>query len=83
MSAGCDDPGRTPWQDVGLSRDEYDMICEVLGRRPNSLELGLYGLMWSEHCSYKSSRRHLDQLPTDAPFVLQGPGENAGVVDLG
>ncbi len=83
MQPGDNEGGATPWRDVGLSRSEYDRVCEDLDRRPNPLELGLYGLMWSEHCSYKSSRRHLAQLPTEAPHVLQGPGENAGVIDLG
>ncbi len=83
MQSGEDERITTPWEDVGLSRSEYHRVCEDLDRRPNPLELGLYGLMWSEHCSYKSSRRHLEQLPTEAPYVLQGPGENAGVIDLG
>ena len=56
---------------------------EILGREPNKVELGMYSLMWSEHCSYKSSRRLLKLLPTRSPAVLQGPGENAGVVDIG
>ncbi len=72
-----------PWEAVGLTQEEYRAICAELDREPNHLELGLYGLMWSEHCSYKSSRRHLDRLPTEGPQVLQGPGENAGVVDIG
>ena len=71
------------WNEVGLTRDEYDDVCRDLGRAPNYLELGMYGLMWSEHCSYKSSRRHLATLPTEGSRVLQGPGENAGVVDIG
>ncbi len=71
------------WEDVGLTREEYEVIRSDLGRAPNGLELGMYGLMWSEHCSYKSSRRHLATLPTEGPRVLQGPGENAGVVDIG
>jgi len=66
-----------------LSRAEYDAILEKLGREPNENELGLFSVMWSEHCSYKSSRVHLKRLPTEGPHVLQGPGENAGVVDLG
>src|SRR5262245_56599572 len=67
----------------GLKPDEYDRICELMGRAPNLLELGLFSVMWSEHCSYKSSRIHLKTLPTKGPRVVQGPGENAGVVDIG
>jgi phosphoribosylformylglycinamidine synthase II len=68
---------------LGLTDSEFDDICSVLGREPNHLELALYGVMWSEHCSYKSSRIHLRRLPTEAPHVLVGPGENAGVIDAG
>lgn len=68
---------------LGLTDSEYEHICELLERRPNHLELAMYAVMWSEHCSYKSSRRHLARLPTEAPWVLVGPGENAGVVDVG
>ncbi len=67
----------------GLTVDEYDRIVSILGREPNLLELGIFSVMWSEHCSYKSSRVHLKTLPTDGPRVLQGPGENAGVLDIG
>jgi phosphoribosylformylglycinamidine synthase len=67
----------------GLKPEEYDRICEMLGREPNLLELGLFSVMWSEHCSYKSSRVHLRTLPTTGPRVVQGPGENAGAVDIG
>ena len=67
----------------GLSATEYARILEILGRTPNLLELGIFSVMWSEHCSYKSSRRWLKRLPTEAPWVICGPGENAGVVDLG
>ncbi|MFN0061565.1 MAG: phosphoribosylformylglycinamidine synthase subunit PurL [Myxococcaceae bacterium] len=67
----------------GLTPVEYARIEEHLGRSPNLLELGIFSVMWSEHCSYKSSRRHLKQFPTTGPRVLVGPGENAGVVDLG
>ncbi len=67
----------------GLSDAEFARIREALGRDPNLVELGIFSVMWSEHCSYKSSRRHLKMLPTTGPRVLQGPGENAGVVDLG
>jgi len=68
---------------LGLTDSELDDIRSVLGRDPNNLELALYGVMWSEHCSYKSSRIHLKRLPTQAPHVLVGPGENAGVIDAG
>ncbi|HZR10195.1 MAG TPA: hypothetical protein VFA79_16540, partial [Myxococcales bacterium] len=61
----------------GLSHDEYARICKLLGRDPNLVELGVFSAMWSEHCSYKSSRRFLRNLPTRGPRVLQGPGENA------
>ena len=67
----------------GLSQDEYARIKSAIGRDPNLLELGIFAAMWSEHCSYKSSRRFLKHLPTKGPRVLQGPGENAGVVDVG
>src|SRR5688572_24942932 len=66
-----------------LKPDEYDRIVAALGREPNLTELGLFSVMWSEHCSYKSSRIHLKTLPTKGPRVLQGPGENAGAVDIG
>jgi phosphoribosylformylglycinamidine synthase subunit PurL len=67
----------------GLSPEEYDRILEALGREPNLVELGIFSVMWSEHCSYKSSRVHLKKLPTEAPWVICGPGENAGVIDIG
>jgi len=67
----------------GLSDEEYGRILKALGREPNLLELGIFSVMWSEHCSYKSSRVHLKKLPTEAPWVIQGPGENAGVIDIG
>jgi phosphoribosylformylglycinamidine synthase subunit PurL len=67
----------------GLKPDEYDRIVRFMGREPNLTELGIFSVMWSEHCSYKSSRVHLRTLPTDGPQVLQGPGENAGAVDIG
>src|SRR5947207_1205787 len=67
----------------GLTREEYDRIVQVLGREPNMTELGIFSVMWSEHCSYKSSRVHLKTLPTTGPRVLQGPGENAGAIDIG
>jgi phosphoribosylformylglycinamidine synthase len=67
----------------GLKPDEYERIVRFLGREPNITELGIFSVMWSEHCSYKSSRVHLKTLPTEGPQVLQGPGENAGAVDIG
>jgi len=67
----------------GLKPEEYEQIRKALGREPNLLELGIFSVMWSEHCSYKSSKRYLKQFPTTGPGVLVGPGENAGVVDLG
>jgi len=66
-----------------LTEDEYKRILEILGREPNITELGMFSVMWSEHCSYKSSRVHLKKLPTTGPRVVQGPGENAGAVDIG
>jgi phosphoribosylformylglycinamidine synthase II len=66
-----------------LSESEYERIVEILGREPTYTELGIFSVMWSEHCSYKSSRLHLKKLPTKSPLVLQGPGENAGIIDIG
>jgi phosphoribosylformylglycinamidine synthase II len=66
-----------------LSTDEYAGIVKILGREPNLVELGIFSAMWSEHCSYKSSRIHLKKFPTSGPRVIQGPGENAGIVDIG
>jgi len=66
-----------------LADDEYAKIVELLGREPTLTELGIFSVMWSEHCSYKSSRLHLKKLPTKSPLVLQGPGENAGIIDIG
>jgi phosphoribosylformylglycinamidine synthase len=74
-------PGR--WREVALSDTEYELILELLGREPTLVELGMFGAMWSEHCGYKHSKPLLKTLPTDAPWVLQGPGENAGAVDIG
>lgn len=68
---------------VGLSADEYELIVKLLHKNPNKLELGIFSAMWSEHCSYKSSRRHLKKLPNESDKVLVGPGENAGVIDVG
>ncbi len=70
-------------QQHGLSKDEYQQILNHLGREPNLTELGIFSVMWSEHCSYKSSRVHLKRFPTEGPHVVQGPGENAGAVDIG
>src|ERR1700730_854479 len=67
----------------GLTAEEYARIQKILGRDPNFTELGIFSVMWSEHCSYKSSKVHLRRLPTRGSQVLQGPGENAGVVDIG
>jgi phosphoribosylformylglycinamidine synthase subunit PurL len=67
----------------GLSSEEYRRILALIGRTPSLTELGVFSAMWNEHCSYKSSRKHLRKLPTRAPWVIQGPGENAGVVDIG
>jgi len=67
----------------GLKPDEYQRILELIGREPTFTELGIFSAMWNEHCSYKSSRIHLRGLPTKAPWVIQGPGENAGVIDIG
>ena len=70
-------------KDHGLSEAEYQKILALMGREPTLVELGIFSVMWSEHCSYKSTRAHLKKLPTKAPWVLQGPGENAGVIDIG
>ncbi len=67
----------------GLNTEEYNRAVNVLGRPPNLVELGIFSVMWSEHCSYKSSKKWLRRLPTSAPWVIQGPGENAGVIDIG
>src|SRR5262252_2210725 len=67
----------------GLSDAEYDRILGLMGREPSMVELGIFSVMWSEHCSYKSSKVWLKKLPTKAPWVIQGPGENAGVIDIG
>ena len=67
----------------GLKPDEYQRILKLIGREPTLTELGIFSAMWNEHCSYKSSRLHLKGLPTKAPWVIQGPGENAGVIDIG
>ncbi|QSO55362.1 phosphoribosylformylglycinamidine synthase subunit PurL [Alicyclobacillus curvatus] len=71
------------FRELGLTDDEYLRAIDLLGRLPNYVETGLFGVLWSEHCSYKSSKKYLKQFPTTGPQVLQGPGENAGVIDLG
>lgn len=71
------------WQEMGLTAAEYDRVLSLLGREPELVELGMFAVMWSEHCSYKHSRPVLKTFPTEGPQVLQGPGENAGVVDIG
>src|ERR1700749_2852652 len=67
----------------GLTPEEYQRVLKVLGREPNLIELGIFSVMWSEHCSYKTTKKHLAKLPTKAPHVICGPGENAGVIDIG
>ena len=69
--------------EMGLSAEEFDRAVAILGRTPNLTELGIFSAMWSEHCSYKSSKVWLKTLPTTGPRVICGPGENAGVVDIG
>ena len=67
----------------GLSAEEYQKILKIMGRQPNLVELGIFSVMWSEHCSYKSTRKHLKKLPTEGEQVICGPGENAGIIDIG
>lgn len=67
----------------GFTKDEYQMVLDIMGREPNINELGIFSVMWSEHCSYKSSKKWLKTLPTEAPWVICGPGENAGIIDIG
>ena len=67
----------------GLKPDEYAVILEIIGREPTFTELGIFSAMWNEHCSYKSSKKWLRTLPTEGPQVICGPGENAGIVDIG
>jgi phosphoribosylformylglycinamidine synthase subunit PurL len=84
MTPAAEEPPATALhRALGLTDDEFDAVGKILGRSPNHLELALYAVMWSEHCSYKSSRMHLKRLPTEGPKVLVGPGENAGVIDAG
>lgn len=75
--------GKVEAKKLGLTDQEYEEILKILGREPNYLELALYSVMWSEHCSYKNSKPVLKRFPTEGPQVLQGPGENAGIVDIG
>ncbi len=80
MSTAAAEPAH---RQLGMTDDEYDSVIGILGREPRPAELAMYSVMWSEHCSYKSSRIHLGRFPSEAPWVVVGPGENAGVVDLG
>ncbi|MFN3229759.1 MAG: AIR synthase related protein, partial [Asticcacaulis sp.] len=85
MSAQSSSPAKTTAElaaEFGLKPDEYARILERLGREPNLVELGVFSVMWSEHCSYKSSRKHLRKFPVTGPRVICGPGENAGVIDI-
>src|SRR5436853_5118809 len=72
-----------PHRALGLTDAEYELIVGKLGREPNAVELSMFSLMWSEHCAYKHSKKLLGQLPTEGPYLLMGPGENAGAVDVG
>ena len=83
MSASPQKPIADLAKEFGLKPDEYAVILQRLNREPNMVELGVFSVMWSEHCSYKSSRRHLGKFPTKGPKVICGPGENAGVIDIG
>jgi phosphoribosylformylglycinamidine synthase subunit PurL len=77
------DTAVAPHRALGLTDAEYELILEKLGREPNAVELSMFSLMWSEHCAYKHSKKLLGQLPTEGPYLLLGPGENAGAVDVG
>jgi phosphoribosylformylglycinamidine synthase len=68
---------------MGLTDNEYEQITQIMEREPNYLELGMFSVMWSEHCGYKNSRPLLKNFPVEGPQVIQGPGENAGVIDIG
>ncbi|MFQ5721710.1 MAG: AIR synthase related protein, partial [Candidatus Aminicenantales bacterium] len=70
-------------EEHNLTQDEYQKIVELIGRPPNLTELGIFSLMWSEHCSYKSSKVYLQKMPTSGKNIIQGPGENAGIIDIG
>ena len=74
---------RPTHRELGLTDAEYELICELLGREPNDVELAMFSLLWSEHCAYKHSRKLLRRLPTEGERVVMGPGENAGAVDVG
>src|SRR5213076_1986464 len=76
-------PGLEDALALGLTRAEYELVCDKQGGPPNAVELAMYSLLWSEHCAYKHSRRLLRTLPTEGPHVVLGPGENAGAVDVG
>jgi phosphoribosylformylglycinamidine synthase subunit PurL len=77
------DPLLQQAREFGLTEEEYNKILSIMGREPNLTELGIFSVMWSEHCSYKTTRKWLRELPTEAPHVICGPGENAGVIDIG
>src|SRR6202012_3894070 len=83
MSASPQKPIADLAKEFGLKPDEYAVILQRLNREPNLVELGVFSVMWSEHCSYKSSKKHLGKFPTKGPKVICGPGENAGVIDIG
>src|ERR1700751_4847789 len=83
MTAAPQKPAAELAREFGLKPDEYALIVKRLNREPNEVELGVFSVMWSEHCSYKSSKKQLGKFPTKGPRVIQGPGENAGVVDIG
>ena len=71
------------YRQMGVTDEEYELICGFLGRKPNYTEIGVFSVMWSEHCSYKNSKPMLTKFPTTGPRVLMGPGEGAGIVDIG
>src|SRR4051795_11979297 len=87
MGASPPDAGVLPGVEdalaLGLTRTEYELICDKLARAPNQVELAMFSLLWSEHCAYKHSKKLLRTLPTEGPRVVMGPGENAGAVDVG
>src|ERR1700739_4862869 len=83
MTAAPQKPAAELAREFGLKPEEYALILQRLNREPNMVELGVFSVMWSEHCSYKSSKRHLGKFPTAGPRVICGPGENAGVIDIG
>ena len=83
MSPSSTAPGLQSALELGLTESEYALVCEKLGREPNEVELAMFSLLWSEHCSYKHSKKLLGTLPTEGEHVVMGPGENAGAVDVG